>query len=315
MESILSSLYNIRQKSSSGLHFRILDLLTRPFVRLSLRGGADPVIKVNLGRQCLWMNWSHNLPHFLRNYPNYETEIGRLAAFIQQKMGRLIMIDVGANVGDTIATLPVLQNARFLCIEGSQNYYSLLTRNLEKNPNTKCVNAFCSDGESLDPHLSLVEVCGTAHLERNTDSPSIDVPTETLDVIAAREQGFMETNFLKIDTDGFDFRVLKGAVNLLEAARPALHFEFSPRLWQEVGNTDIPAALKWLGNAGYKTAIIYDNLGYLIGADSLAAPVLLPGLREYASKRKDFYMNIIAFHEESGMEKEFLVEESRGKIQ
>lgn len=315
MSTFLSSLYRLRRGPSASFGERILKLLARPVIKAALRREPDPAVEVDLGRRKLWMNWSHNLPSFLVAYPNYETEIGRLAAFIHRKFGQLMMIDVGANVGDTVATLPELPHAKFLCIEGSRKYFDLLGRNFGANPNVCCVNALMSDGDAEVTGRSLIELGGTAHLEPTARGIGDDTPVATLDAIVAKHPEFESANLLKIDTDGFDFRVMKGSGKLLARAKPALHFELSFRLWQDVGKTDVANALRWLCGAGYRSGILYDNLGFLIGTDLFEAPVKLPALHEYALRRHDFYLNVIAFHEQSGCEAEYLAGEREHHFQ
>ena len=302
-------LYRLRRSPSRTLGERVLKVLARPAIKLALWRDPDPVIQVDLGRRTLWINWSHNLPSFLEQFPNYETEIGRLAALIHARCGRLTMVDVGANVGDTIALLPELPAARFLCVEGSRRYFDLLVRNFGSNINVHCVNALISDGEMQMPNAELVEIHGSAHLRKTPITVPGGSRFETLDAVIDRHSQFSNANFLKIDTDGFDFRVLKGAAGLLARSRPALHFELAFRFWEEVGETSMFDALTWLADAGYRRGILYDNLGFLIGADSFEKPVKLTAFRDYGLRRHDFYLNVVAFHESDRLAEEFLAGE------
>jgi len=126
--------YGVASRERNG---SIKDLLSKPVtvaVRVARKFTADPIIQLQVGDRTLLMPWSHNLPLILRNNPLYETEIGRLAQHLVEVDGEVVMIDAGANIGDTIATLPKLSQAKFLCIEGSERYYDLLSKNCESDP-------------------------------------------------------------------------------------------------------------------------------------------------------------------------------------
>ncbi len=99
-------------------------------MRLIRRFNTDPIVRLQVGDRALLMPWSHNLPLILRSNPLYETEIGRLAQHLADIDGRVVMIDAGANIGDTIATLPKLDQAKFLCIEGSERISRSATEKL-----------------------------------------------------------------------------------------------------------------------------------------------------------------------------------------
>jgi hypothetical protein len=74
-----------------------------------------------------------------------------------------------------------------------------------------------------------------------------EVTVTTLDTLLATEP---RLDFLKIDTDGFDFKVLRGAAVLLASQKPLLFFELVPSL--------TPTALEdlaWLQSAGYEQLV------------------------------------------------------------
>jgi FkbM family methyltransferase len=283
-------------------------------VRGLMRVYPDPIVKVNVGGHELLMNWSHNLPSILASDRNYEAEIGRLATFLSRKSGFVTMIDVGANIGDTIAQLPEIPNAKILCVEGSKQYFDLLRTNFRSDPAVSCVYALISDGESDLSSRILVDAGGTGHPGVSEGPDASRAPVVTLDALLLQYVDFQRANFLKVDTDGFDFRVLEGAGRLLKDARPALHVELSFEHWERVGGTNIAEALRTLSAIGYATGILYDNHGFLMGIDSFAQQEKIQMLKEYAARRTDFYLNFVAFHHASGWEEEFFAEESKHRF-
>lgn len=194
-------------------------------IRLAHKFQGDPVVKVHVGNRLLLMPWSHQLPRILKSYPDYEAEIGRLAAYLDRADGKLLMIDAGANVGDTIATLPPLHRADFLCVEGSQLYFDLLQRSYDSDANVTLLFALLTDSTSSIGKAGVHEAGGTAHVAKGNGSLTA-APWMTVDEVVERYPAFERANFLNIDTDGYDLRVLRGATVLLERAKPCLHLGF-----------------------------------------------------------------------------------------
>lgn len=276
------------------------DLISRPLavaVRLARKFKGDPIVQLQVGDRALLMPWSHNLPLILRSSPLYETEIGRLAQHLANSDGGLVMIDAGANIGDTIATLPKLPQAKFLCIEGSERYYDLLQKNLGSDPRVKLAFALLTDVTNQGKGARIKEIDGTAHIETIDDS-SAAAPWRTLDELIELYPEFNQANFCKIDCDGYDLRILKGGTAFLERAKPCLHLEFAPQLWRSYGSCDIADGLEFLFQFGYKEVLVYDNLGYFMAREPVQNSRVLSLLVDYAMRHPAwFYLNVIAFHE------------------
>jgi FkbM family methyltransferase len=274
-------------------------LLSKPLalaLRLVRGFTTDPIVRLPVGDRTLLMPWSHNLPSILRSNPLYETEIGRLALQLAETDGEVVMIDAGANIGDTIATLPKLHQAKFLCIEGSERYYDLLQKNWESDTRVRPVFALLTDAVGGTNGARVKEVEGTAHVEMTEGSKAV-APWRTLDQLLEVYPEFKEANFCKIDCDGYDLRVLKGGTEFLERAKPCLHIEFGLQLWRRYGDCDAADGFAVLAKFGYKEVLVYDNLGRFIARDCVENPRILGILADYTMRSPHwFYFNLIAFH-------------------
>jgi FkbM family methyltransferase len=289
--------YGVTSRKETSLPAGVVFTPLKLGLGLAQRLSRDPIVKLPVGDRALLMPWSHNLPLILKNNPLYETEIGRLASHLSKKDGEVLMIDVGANIGDTIATLPPLGRAKFLCIEGSQRYYGLLRRNYESDARVVLLFALMTDVISQANGARIKEVEGTAHVEM-VEGSLASAPWLTLDEVVERYPAFANANFIKVDVDGYDLRVLRGATALLERAKPCLHIEVGPQLWREYGGCDVSDGLAFLSRFGYKEVLVYDNLGYFIARDSTQDPKFIGALADYAMRHPPwFYLNLIAFHE------------------
>jgi FkbM family methyltransferase len=289
--------YGVASRERTGLSGAVLSKAVAMAVRFARKFKADPIVRLRVGDRPLLMPWSHNLPLILRSNPLYETEIGRLAQHLSETDADVVMIDAGANIGDTVATLPKLPQAKFLCIEGSERYYGLLQKNFESDKRVKPVCALLTDAMGGANGARIKEVEGTAHVEMTEGTVAV-APWKTLDQILEANPEFLEANFCKIDCDGYDLRVLKGATAFLDRAKPCLHIEFGLQLWRQYGGCEVEDGLAFLSSSGYKEVLVYDNLGYFIARDHVENPRILGVLADYTVRHPPwFYLNLIAFHE------------------
>jgi hypothetical protein len=87
-------------------------------------------------------------------------------------------------------------------------------------------------------------------------------PAQTLDQLLGRTAAGDRWDVLKIDVDGYDGEVLRGARSVLETDQPAVIFEWHPLLIQACGQ-DPAAAFEALRGAGYETLLWFSNKGVL----------------------------------------------------
>src|SRR5689334_7955957 len=71
--------------------------------RRRLAVDSDAVVTVTVRGVALAMTASHDLPELVSKYPHYDTALPRIAAFVKKTHGYLSMIDVGANISDSVA--------------------------------------------------------------------------------------------------------------------------------------------------------------------------------------------------------------------
>jgi FkbM family methyltransferase len=202
---------------------------------------------------------------YLANYPHYDRLPRRLSDFVHERQQRLVVIDVGANIGDTVAAFRSRASDRFLAIEPSAKFHSFLVRNWGHEPNVATVEEACRR-DGVEVGLRIVEANGTASLAPGSAGNSIR--GRTLDAIVADHPFAQDANVLKIDTDGHDFVVIAGADRLLSQNLPAILFECAP-----FGDPDYVEeclqTVQRLRGHGYRHVLVYDNFGDLLGKHSL----------------------------------------------
>jgi FkbM family methyltransferase len=170
--------------------------------------------------------------------------------------------EVGSNIGaSTLQLLAVKPNARVFAFEPSSRFCPILRRNLH-------LAGF--DGVVIYPVL-LGRHAGIITLYNNatTASAAIEeydghelrrvqrVRMSTLDSVFSSSE---RVDFIKIDTDGFEFEVLHGAERLIRRDGPVLFFEYASRLLKSP-ITD----LTWLQQLGYQGLTCWSPRGTLVG--------------------------------------------------
>jgi FkbM family methyltransferase len=260
----------------------------------------DGVVRYELNGRTLALRLSHDLPWNRRVHPTYSENLRRLAGWIRDRQGTLRMIDVGANIGDSWALAAGGADDRFLLIEGSPRHFELLERNTAGEAGVTRELALLSDRSGEEKGTMVLELGNARIVGANGDRGRLSF--QTLDAVLERHPEFRRANLLKVDVEGWDPRVLRGARRLLTEARPVVLFEHQPRGVSALGE---PQTLVFedIAALGYRRWILYDHRGWLVaavGADEHAR--LEPLLADAASR--DLYYDVCAFHDSAAEARE-----------
>jgi FkbM family methyltransferase len=247
-----------------------------------------------LGKQRQWIYGpgEHRLDTYRRAYPYYDEELPRLAELIQLHGRDGPIIDIGANIGDT-AALMRLAGARqkIVCIEPSKRYYEFLTRNIRAFPDIfSDVSPIWGLVAEKHEHVALVEERGTARTAAS-GAQSIDAPH-----IALSELDVDKPSLVKIDTDGYDAKIISANIEWLAKERPILWAE--AQTGNKDGVTEWKSVLTALA-ACYEYATLFDNFGFRVatvklGAEtiSMISDLILYTVESERSHRTIYYFDI-----------------------
>ncbi len=213
--------------------------------------------KYTIGKYRISIPPNHALPTFQKYHKLYDRFLPVLAKHISSEK---IIIDVGANIGDTIISL--IQNCSnpAICIEPSDLFYSYLVNNLAKID--------IADSKRIQ---MIKKMIGTGNIKGNLEHSKggtatvlsvncWDSKTHTpLDSIIDEKN---EVVLLKVDTDGFDFDVICSSPKLLANSEPILFWENEISYeFQIKGFNELYFMLEKIG---YKYVYIFDNFGNLL---------------------------------------------------
>jgi FkbM family methyltransferase len=226
---------------------------------LALGFDPDCVVSVRGINRPLMLPLSHEMPLYRSDYGVYDVVPERIAGYIRQSRGSLRMIDVGANVGDSILTVSPVPGDGFLVVEPHPRYIRYLRANLRGIDNVQFLELACGE---VDTHLSLSEAHNGTAAPVVGDS-RIRVRQQRLDQVWQEIWQEGRVDFLKIDTDGFDTHVLSGAADLLRRELPWLFYECDVSLTQ--GGSDAHLhSMSALHEAGYESVMCFDNFGHYL---------------------------------------------------
>jgi len=171
-----------------------------------------------------------------------------------------IFVDVGANEGfySVIAAKTVTHTGRVIAIEPQTRLIPVIQKNIEINHllNTSVVHAAVSDGltAELEIYLSPSTYTGSSSITRRYFvAQKQKVASKTLETIFD-ENKIDIAHFIKVDVEGFEPEVIRGAKNLLANHRiQYLFVEFHSSILQARG-IDANTLHNFITSFGYKTA-------------------------------------------------------------
>lgn len=222
-------------------------------------------VKMTWGGYTLDVPKHHHLHELRKSQPYRDLCVGITAKFVCEKYTNATIVDIGANIGDTAAIIAQYSSAKMILVEASDYYGGILAKNAKQFPNEiEIQRVLVSDGKQVQGRLHYR--CGTAFFEESPDSSS-GTSRETRRLCDIADAN---TLFVKIDTDGFDTRIISAALDWLATQKPALLFE------NVIDNKDTldtaNKLLESLAEIGYRYFIYWDDAGFhVLSTASLAA--------------------------------------------
>jgi FkbM family methyltransferase len=254
----------------------------------------DPLISFNLKGNTLLIPLSHRLPNFISEWPLSDAALPRLCKFISEELNYLKVIDVGANIGDTVSLVSSKISGEFLCIEPSKKYFPILRTNTENNDNIIIDNHLIGERcERISGQVKNTNA-GTASFLQGGDNSFEIISLDGL--IDNFHKNFINANVIKVDTDGYDYKVLRGAESIIKNSKPALFFEISPGCLIEYAKEDPYSIFPFLVELGYQQFLIYDNNGFMISSFFKTNLEVINGIIDYALNKTTVWLDVIGFH-------------------
>ena len=188
------------------------------------------------------------------------------AAIIQHISRSLkTVVDVGANRGEwtqmVLKSAPAVKTC--LLFEPGTGALEVLRKTFAEQPKALIIGSAVGDSVGQLSFYEEPNAGGRSSLVAGTfgDVTERMVEVTTLNTEIER-LGWSNIDYCKIDAEGYDLMVLKGARNLLADKRIALgQFEYNVS-WVQSGST-LAYALNWLKNLGYECFLLKSNKLYV----------------------------------------------------
>ena len=137
-----------------GLKRRLIKTLSKVY---------DPLVSLRIGNQMIKIPLSHDLRDILRLYPEYNFNLARIVKYVSEQVPDVKVIDIGANIGDSVAFIKNYCDVPILCIDGDDKYMKILAENTAQYKNVYSCKTLVG-AETKEVNLKLKSEKGTASI-------------------------------------------------------------------------------------------------------------------------------------------------------
>lgn len=254
MEAVLNTVRRLRH-GTIGRRLPLVWSAVRPFWRIAARLGTR----------------GQGFPHLINGVDRFRLTLAQMPNSEplewepEQYLEVMSAIETGAHVLDIGAFWGLFSlgaakrvgpSGRVIAVEPGPRQFSMLQANVGINDfrsMVNCVEEICADDANssmefyADPNGSMVD---SAVPDPHRNAKAIRRRTTTVDQLVARFQ--LHPNVIKIDVEGFEDLVLKGAFETLSRFSPVLFVEFHPEELASRGSS-CDEVLRMLGEYGYQS--------------------------------------------------------------
>ena len=273
---------------------------------------TSKVTKIMLGGKSIKMHSGNPLCFEYKNYPQLNAHIGSVAALVQRQFPGAWAVDVGANVGDTLAILKGQASMPVICVEGDPICYELLEENAQQFKEVFLVKTFLSDKPGQSKVVLDKAGWNTTLTPVKTESSGQNLQFRTLDEVVQALSRQATIKLLKVDAEGYDMRILRGAASILERHKPVINFELNRYNIEPLGES-VGDFFDYLVSLEYLNFILNDPLGGLICSINESNKAIWEDLYRYSYLGRPIYFDVWGFHKtDKNLFDEFLAQRRIG---
>lgn len=244
------------------------------------------------------IDFNHNLPDYQSKLPFYDKFLPHLVKYLPEST---LVIDVGANVGDTlVGMISSNDKLEYLCIEASDSFFTDLKKNVDylMSQNSKFLITIVNEFVGRDiTDVGLSGKGGTKHAVIGGGS----IKSKTINsILLDLELEQSRLSLLKTDVDGFDWDVIRSSFEVLKH-NPLVYFECQ---YDDLEQLESYRELfSEMVSIGYSKFSFFDNFGqFIISTDDLTqVEELLDYIKRqnfHNSTRTYFYYDVLAYPNE-----------------
>lgn len=211
-----------------------------------------------------------HIEDYIVKFGDWEPHISNLIAFFMKE--DRVFLDVGANIGyHSLCVASSFENSECICFEPNPVIYQQLIRNIKLNNQLKNIHAYDIAVSDCDGEVEFYmqdESCfnrGISSLVYNWDLKMHDRGVSRINVKAAKLDDFLDestksrVSVIKIDTQGTEYQVICGFMNIIEKVRPVIFFEFETAYHPENPTEILSKIIAKISVFEYKVFLVKDR--------------------------------------------------------
>ena len=243
---------------------------------LNIYYGRKIKITTQKGVFLLRTTFGHPLKRYLKKFKNYDNLLPYLAARYPK-----IIIDIGANIGDTMVMIKSMSDSPVVCVEPDSRFLEKLKNNLEIN-SLKEVSVYpypiSAQKKKVEFEKNILNSTSSMISDDNESSGNGITTKNFSNLLSDLSINIRDIGIIKMDTDGFDWDCLSSIADFFESEKsidtfPGFIFYEHQTFLNNLGLNDPGRELKenYFKNAltrlqkfGFNSYYIFDNFGNFI---------------------------------------------------
>lgn len=259
---------------------------------------AHRTVKVQVGKYTIDMPGNNVQIGTYKYRPDANNLLGILSVAVAAKYPGMTVLDIGANVGDTLAVIKSNLETPVIGIEGDDTSFRFLEANAKQFSDVTIIKQFL--GEKKQTMQVAMEKSGWNTTLIPSSGTGRELTLKTLDEVLEENNLVNRTiKVLKIDCEGFDTIILRGAGELLQRQKPVVFFEYNKTNMNAI-NEDGLGTLFAMEKFGYSSVIYFDNYGRYMLSTPLSNRELVTQLHGYTEDNVSQvgYYDVCLFHDD-----------------
>lgn len=253
----------------------------------------NTIVSNKIGNYIMLMNYAH-IHNAEMLAEQYSKNLPRIVLATVNKYPAAQVIDIGANIGDSVALIKSVVEVPVVCVEGDDFYFEILKKNLQQFKN---VTSFKNYLGEVDEKISGKPIQDNGSLKIDV-SASTELSVLTFDTIVNQNRDkFGEIKVFKIDTDGFDLKILRGSKETFKKYKPVIFFEYSEKHLRDAGDDGL-TIFPFFKELEYQYVVFYDYNGRMIFSTEIVNELQIKQIHAYVSNYSSplQFIDIAVFH-------------------
>jgi len=168
---------------------------------------------------------------FVSHNQRYDWQLKKIIEGLKPKKNDIVLIDVGAHKGEVTDLALAYHKAACLLFEPIPDFYNKLKNKYNSNEKIEVFNLALTDKKGNTTfqynhsHPAYSGILKREYPSKNEKIEELTIPADSLDNIMASQQDLDGICLIKIDVEGGELGVLKGAKETIRKYQPLVVFE------------------------------------------------------------------------------------------